>query len=232
MNTYEQLTTLLKSIIALKELPKTGENTKIGKEIREVIGGDGLKNLVQSIMDDYRREQVGQLHAQNTVSSDQSDLLYAYVAYQDNVFYKVKQKAIPSVTDLVNRKAAFNAAKEGNVLREAKQEKTKASEKLEEAFNSIYSDKALQINSQKDPTRLGSYIDYSPYVNNYQDYLAIPTLDQTIDFPIAMATKKTLLLILKTKKQQQSSRKSSLLVSYAVRSRSSYFILLFRPAVA
>ena len=61
--------------------------------------------------------------------------------------------------------------------------------KFKEVFNSIYSDKALQIGTSQDPTFITSYIDYSPYIYNYQHYLAIPTLAETVDIPIEIALK-------------------------------------------
>lgn len=71
-----------------------------------------------------------------------------------------------------------------------KVDSSKEAKNFKDVFNSIFSDKALQIGTSQDPTFITSYIDYSPYIYNYQHYLAIPTLSQTVDRPIEMALKK------------------------------------------
>lgn len=190
MDTYDQLTSLLTSILAMKQLDNY-EELEISNKIKELTSSEKLQNLLSTMMDDYRREQINNMDLQNR-PSDHSNLLSSYVDYQNILYDNLRKNSNPSVTSLVKRKGAVAYNSTGfNIVKSAKNaiSKSKEAANLKEAFNSIYSDHALQINTHRDPTRISSYVDYSPYVVNYQDYLAVPTLDHTIDFPIQMATK-------------------------------------------
>jgi hypothetical protein len=83
---------------------------------------------------------------------------------------------------------AFNS-KESNPMNKRIIRSLPEATRFAEAFNSVFSNHALQIGTAQDPTLIGSYIDYSPYIWNYQYYLSIPTLSQTIDRPIDIATR-------------------------------------------
>lgn len=190
MNTYEQLTTLLTSIIAMKQLGADNRED-IKKQIKEVTSSKQLDSLLRSMMDDYRREQITSMQSvQNQARSSESDLIGAYVDYQNVVCDELRSVSNASVTKLVEARPVMPAlnSRIEEISKSIKNQKE--TRRFKEVFNSIYSSRALQINTHRDPTRLSSYIDYSPYIANYQDYLGIPTLDHTVDFPIQLATKQ------------------------------------------
>lgn len=198
MNATKQLETLLDAIRLLKDLPvmKLAENKTLVKEIRAVINGKGLANLLGEIHKDYRLEKdIESSQKKADFGPESSEFLHSFARYKQaahNVFAgPSKNVAYTSPLTLAGA-TAFNAPEAGEEYQAnlKKVAALKEAKEFQEVFNSIFSDHALQIGTAYDPTRIGSYIDYSPYLYNYQYYLSIPTLSQTIDKPIQLATRE------------------------------------------
>lgn len=193
MNTEHQVSQLLDALLILKKMPvkELLENGKLTKEIREVVSGGNLQKIMGSLWRDRQIEQQASIHQQQ--NKNEESLLAPYINYQNAAFNTLFKKAGKNITELLTKEKvlAFNSkAEKGNLLDTNEIKRLDETKKFDSAFNSIYADKGIQINSPNDPTILSSYIDYSPYTLNYLYYLSIPTLDQTIDLPIHLATRK------------------------------------------
>lgn len=205
MRTDQQLVTLLTAIKALKDLPleKLQKNGNLEKEIISIVNSRNVQSIVGNIQRDYRLAKdlefgKNQEKKSSGLTFESDTFLHSYARFQGAAFQHLeakKQKTPIRHTGSLKRTEAlaFNAAKtnpfksnEIQGLKEAKEFK----KVFTEAFNSIYSDRALQINTANDPTIISNYIDYSPYSWNYKDYLAIPTLSKTVDKPIQIATRQ------------------------------------------
>jgi len=211
MRVEQQLETLYLAIKALKDLPveKLQANGMLLKEIQGVLNSKGLHGIINGIARNqrleqdlkYQKEQKKSKYSGMTFESD--DFLHLYAKFQGAVFKTLDSQIAVSAknskdgkgktrfTDIISKKdaVAFNSRKE-NPFRSDEVKKLKEAKEFSEAFNSIYSDRSLQINTPNDPTVISNYIDYSPYSWNYKDYLAIPTLSKTIDLPIQMSTRQ------------------------------------------
>lgn len=202
MRAEKQLETLLDAVRTLKELPvmKLAENKTLVAEIHSVINGKNLSAIFTSIQREHLREKNEAFNKkpENPLLSPESpEFLHSFARYKTaahNVYANAPKFAETSYTRLPTQKAAvaFNdksAVRKRRVLDKEIKELKEARE-FKEVFNSIFSDRALQIGTAQDPTRIGSYIDYSPYIWNYQFYLSIPTLAPTIDRVIQIATRE------------------------------------------
>lgn len=179
------------------ELPvmKLAENKGIVNEISQIIN----KSNVLSIIDDIKNERVWEKNQafnnrQKVISPENPEFLGKYVNYQTaayNHFSSLKKFPV-KYTELVDHTGvqAFNSSKRKNPFERRDVRALKETREFKAAFNSIYSDRSLQIGTANDPTAMSSYIDYSPYIYNYQYYISIPTLAQTIDLPINLATRE------------------------------------------
>jgi hypothetical protein len=202
MNSSQKLKAMLLAIKALKDLPvqKLQDNGNLVKEIKNVLNAGNFASLLNDIRREKRLEQDLAMNQKQGGSSkfsgmnfDSPEFLKLYARFQGAAYNELTEgkKGITRYTTPISKKdtLAFNAKKE-NPFRDTKITKLKEAKEFEEAFNSIYSDKALQINTANDPTMISNFIDYSPYSWNYKDYLAIPTLSKTIDLPIQIATRQ------------------------------------------
>lgn len=201
--TDERLLRLLEGIKALKDLPvmKLAQNKRLLAEIREVVNGKGLARLVgdlQARVLAERNESFDQKRASTEFAPESLSFLRSHARFRGAVYrlHAADKKTPVAYTAPVSQEDVF--AMNGSPATRAEKSKSisKAvaalpeAKEFQEAFNSIFSDHALQIGTQFDPTRISSYIDYSPYTYNYQYYLSIPTLSQTIDRGIQIATRE------------------------------------------
>ena len=192
MNTAHKLHELLQATLALAETPlmKLKENKVLMQDIKRIVSNQNF----DSIMNALRNEKFNEENfTPNPIGLNPESLEFtkAYVNYQ-NVNYDVfaKNHDVKSFFSVLPN--VKNSKQLPENLIQKLSEKVDASneaKKFKEVFNSIYSDKALQIGTSQDPTFIQSYIDYSPYIYNYQHYLAIPTLAETVDIPIEISLK-------------------------------------------
>lgn len=199
MSTEHHIHQLLSAIQVLKELPvmKLAENRTLVREIQSIISGRNLSGLIDSMRQDYRIERDAAFNQQKkpSVDPESHEFLATYARYRGAAHNILKTGAESAWTSLATKEnaTAFNAKEAQPEYRDKLRKQivelpeTKA---FAEAYNSIYSDHALQIGTSQDPTQLSSYLDYSPYIWNYRYYLSIPTLSQTIDLSINMATRQ------------------------------------------
>lgn len=207
MRTEQKLETLYLAIKALKDLPveKLQANGILMNEIKSVLNARGLSSIIDNIARDQRLEQELKFQKQKKkskysgMSFESDEFLKLYAKYQGAVFQKLEEATVGAknsksnvrFTDLISVEdaIAFNSKKK-NPFKTEDIKKLPEAKEFAEAFNSIYSDRSLQINTANDPTVISNFIDYSPYSWNYKDYLAIPTLSKTIDLPIQIATRQ------------------------------------------
>ena len=212
MNTEHNLYNLLSAINVLQELPamKLAENGNLLKEIRSIVSGKNVTGLIDSMTNDYRREQEAALNSQRSKQFESNEFLSLYARYRGAVYdiLRDSQETHNRTQQIIKKSeaTAFNS-KGGNPFISDKIKSLKETKQFEEAYNSIYSDRSLQIGTPQDPTRISSYIDYSPYTWNYVDYLAIPTLAQTIDLSIHIATSKVPNIIVESNELKEDLEK-------------------------
>ncbi len=196
MSTEYNLHQLLSAIQVLKDLPvmKLAENKTLVREIQSVISGRNINGIIESMQRDYRLEQDAAFNTPKNSSSigmDSPEFHHLYAKYRGAAHNVLSEKAGKSFTQPISMSGAvaFNALSENPMFSKSILELPEA-KRFKEAFNSIYSDHALQIRTANDPTTISSFIDYSPYIWNYIYYLSIPTLAQTIDLSIQIATRQ------------------------------------------
>lgn len=193
MKSDEKMLRLLTVTNALIKNPQLNlkENKRMLSQIKDVLNSDFLNNLLHDIKNDHLRQKDAELKTRqdDTLARAESlPFLKSYALFKSKQFETLEKKAATAYTKLPTQLAAVNALKETPEKPVATD--TKEAKNFAKAFNSIFSDRSLQINTANDPTRIQSFIDYSPYIYNYQYYLSIPTLSQTIDKPIQIATKE------------------------------------------
>lgn len=199
MNTQHELNQLLRAIQILKDLPvmKLAENGELKRTIQEIVSGPNISRITDGLWRNYQLERDAAMNAKASapkLSADSTEFLSLYSKYKGAAHNILEGKATAAFTAPVSRQGAlaFNALakKSGNPIDKGAVLKTPEAKAFKQAFNSIFSDHALQIRTAQDPTTISSFIDYSPYIWNYLYYLSIPTLSQTIDKPIQMATRQ------------------------------------------
>lgn len=183
MSAAQDLHGVLRAINALIEVPvtKLAENKTLVDQLSQVVSSNTFHGLVEQIKRDYENERAARL----TPGEKQSgDLISAYVQWQNrtaNAYKKVADRLETQIYAVGHKRG-----KTGKV----NTTRSKEYAAFREVHHSIYSDVGLQINSMKDPTLVGNYIDYTPYLYNYKDYLSIPTLSKIVDKPIAYALRE------------------------------------------
>ena len=219
MSTTEQnLYQLLTAIKILKDLPakKLAENKILVQEIQEVLAGKNVARITDGMWRDFQIEQNAAMNSAqkqtSKMSPDSAEFLSLYAKFRGAAHNILEEKgglngkAEVAFTTPVKMQsaAAFNAEKKNpfasqDILNTSEAKEFERAFKLVDfageakkigAFNSIFSDHALQIRTPNDPTTISSFIDYSPYIWNYIYYLSIPTLAQTIDLSIQIATRQ------------------------------------------
>lgn len=194
----QQLETFIDAIRVLKDLPamKLAKNKTLVSEIKNVLSSRGMGTLVNAIHRDYIAEKDAAFNAEkkSDLHPESPEFLHAFARFKTAAHNVLAENAEARYLKPVamNEATAFNAPAAVNARKELskKIEALREAKDFAEVFNSVFSDHALQIGTQFDPTRISSYIDYSPYIWNYQYYLSIPTLSQTIDRGIQIATRE------------------------------------------
>lgn len=198
MRTEQHLELTLEAIRILKDMPakKLAANKILVSEIQKVLSAKGFTNLLATMGRDYQSEKDAAYNAQKPdgLNPESPEFLQSFARFRSAAHGIYAENAETKYTSPVDFKqaAAFNTQKsvEKRTEVDAKIRKLKEAREFKSVFNSIFSDHALQIGTAFDPTRIGNYIDYSPYIYNYQYYLSIPTLSQTIDRGIQIATRE------------------------------------------
>lgn len=195
MNVVNALNEILTATLLLSETPimKLKENEKLLTEIKRVVSSENFDSIMNSLRHERLNEENLRENPIGRGNPESIAFTKAYVDYQ-NVNYEVfskNEKTSHHFTRLPEAKNAKPISK--NIIKDlaAKANNSQEGKTFQSVFNSIFSDKALQIGTEQDPTFIQSYIDYSPYIYNYQSYLSIPTLSQTVDRPVEIALKKT-----------------------------------------
>jgi hypothetical protein len=199
MRTDEKILVLLQALKVLKDLPyaKLAENKTLISEIKQITSGKALNSIINDLRNDYRFEKDLEFGKKEKkyegLNFESNEFLRSYSKFQGAVYKHLSErpdKKINIITPVSKTEAlAFNAEKK-NPLKSEEIKNLDEAKEFKDVFNSIYSDRALQIGTANDPTQISNFIDYSPYSWNYKDYLAIPTLSHTIDLPIQMATRQ------------------------------------------
>lgn len=176
MSASQELHGVLRAMNVLLKMPVTelAENKTLVDQIRNVVSTNTFHGLVDQIKRDYENERAARL---TPGQKQNGDLISAFVQWQNRQAQGYAKVAEPLETQIYN--VGHKREKTGTV----DTRRTKAYGEFKEVFHSIYSDVGLQINSRKDPTLVGNYIDYTPYLYNYKDYLAIPTLRKLMRKP-------------------------------------------------
>jgi hypothetical protein len=152
------------------------QNGKLVEEMRTAISAHNIDGIINAV----RESVTGFVDRKTTQTMDNKYLLNAYARREDARIKDMNAK--PYITEIIN---ADDQLKE-----DVGKAKGKAQKDFVAAFNSVYANGALKINTSDDPSLLMSYIDYSPYRVNYTEYLSMPTLSEMVDRPIQMALKK------------------------------------------
>jgi len=176
MSAAQELNTVLRALNVLHSLPITqlAENKQLVKETSSVLSSHNFHGLVEQIRRDYETERQAKL---TPGQKQNGDLISAFVQWQNKTAQRYAKVATPLETQI------FDAAHSRKSLGTVDTRRTKEYAEFREVHHSIYSTVGLQINSPKDPTLVGNYIDYTPYLYNYKDYLAIPTLRKLMRKP-------------------------------------------------
>ena len=176
MNSIKALKTFVDATEKLYTMPphELMQNKNLVEEVCNALSAHNVDAIINGIVQDFADNKVTQ-----TVNT--SDLLNAYAHRESDRVKHVNAK--PYITEIINA---------GDIDKDNAPQKArgKSEKNFAEAFNSIYANGALKINTPADPSTLLSYIDYSPYRVNYSEYLSVPTLSEMVDRPIQMALKK------------------------------------------
>jgi len=180
MSAAQELHGVLRAMNVLLEMPvtKLAENKHLVDEVQQVVSSHTFHGLVQQIKRDYENERMARM---TPGEKQNGDLISAFVQWQNRVSQKYTKVASRLETQIYT--VGHKRERTGTVNTVRSREYAA----FKEVHHSIYSNVGLQINSMKDPTLVGNYIDYTPYLYNYKDYLAIPTLAKIVDKPIAYA---------------------------------------------
>jgi len=183
MSAAQDLHGVLRAINVLLETPvaKMAENKTLVDQVSSVVSSHTFHGLIEQIKRDYENERTARL---TPGEKQNGDLISAFVQWQNRTAQKYSKVATPLETQI------FAVGHERKNVGTVDTRRTKEYAAFREVHHSIYSDVGLQINSLKDPTLVGNYIDYTPYLYNYKDYLAIPTLSKIVDKPIAYALRE------------------------------------------
>lgn len=173
VNTLEKISTLPRDEIVL--------NQTMVAEIKNTLSASNIDAVITSIVNEYNEAR----NVRDIPAASENALLFAYAQREHKRLKNATGKEY--VTEIVNASHFGDLQKQKDLPARATR---KAEENLATAFNSIYANGALKINTPTDPSLLMSYIDYSPYRVNYTEYLSVPTLSEMVDRPIAMALKK------------------------------------------
>jgi hypothetical protein len=194
--TEEKLETFINGLNVLANLPiaKLAENKELVQSIKDIVSSHNMGSLLYDLSNDRYLEKLEKMRDRpaSQFEPESQEFMHLYSNYQTAGFNVFRDTAKARMTSLLHVKdaRAFNSRKHRNPFAHKSIASLDATQKFATALNSIYSDRGIQINSRNDPTRIGSYIDYSPYTWNVHYYLSINTLGETIDRPIFIATRE------------------------------------------
>lgn len=194
--TEDKLELFIDGLNVLANLPvtKLAENKQLVQEIQNIVSSNNMGSILHELQSDRYMEKMQKVRQQpmNQVNPESAEFLGLYAKYQTAAFNAFRDNSRARMTSLVSGKdtRAFNARKNTNPFRQKSIAELPETKRFAQAANSVFSDRGIQINSHKDPTKISSYIDYSPYVYNVQYYLSINTLSETVDRPMFIATRE------------------------------------------
>jgi hypothetical protein len=179
----EQLAVMTSALEKLSLLPRDEVllNTQMVAEIKNTLAASNIDAVITGIVNEYNETR----NMRDAPTAGENALLYAYAQREHKRLKNTGGKEY--VTEIVNADHFGELKKMGEPPTKAPR---RAEESFSSVFNSVYSNGAVKINTPSDPSTLMSYIDYSPYRVNYTEYLAVPTLSEMVDRPVAMALKK------------------------------------------
>ena len=180
MNPLKQLQILVDATEKLYLLPES-EITQNGQMMTEIKNAFSAQNI-DGIINNIRNEMNEARNTRPEQSIGQDQLLNAYAQREHDKVIQSGKDWKPYVTEIIKA--------ENTLTSEPLKASPESNSKFATVLNSVYSTGALEVNTRKDPTTLGSYIDYTPYRINYAEYLSVPTLSEMCDRPLAIALKK------------------------------------------
>jgi len=155
-------------------------NQKMVAEIKNTLSASNIDAVITGIVNEYNDAR----NVRDVQAASENALLYAYALREHKRLKNAGGREY--VTEIVNADHLAELQKQAGPPARATR---RAEEAFSSAFNSVYSNGAVKINTPSDPSTLLSYIDYTPYRVNYSEYLSVPTLSEMVDRPIAMAMK-------------------------------------------
>lgn len=178
INAVKNMSVFIDALDKIVKLPieEIAENPQLKAQIKNTVSAQNIENVLIQLMNDLN-EQV--LRAERA-KPPRDNLLFAYAQREAARWKDVKGEVFK--TEIVSDDLqAANAP-------------DKASDEIEgkfaAAFNTVWADGAVKINTSGDPSLIHSYMDYTPYRANYADFLGIPTLAEMVNKPLDLAFKK------------------------------------------
>lgn len=181
MNAMKNLGVFIDALDKMAQLPaaEIAENPELKAQIKNVVSAQNIENVLVALLNDLN----AQVSNSQRPAPARDNLLMTYARRETARLKDAKGETFK--TEIVNFDKLKTAA--ANVLPAADKETEQA---FAAAFNTIWADGAIKINTPGDPSLIGSYLDYTPYRANYISFLSIPTLDQMINRPLDLAFKK------------------------------------------
>jgi hypothetical protein len=184
MNAVKNLSTLIDALEKIASLPTQEilDNPQLQKDIRKALSVTNIEGMINQFMSDAIDQSQ---QRQYDTKSDVNKLLHLYARRESERMIGV----VPTVYETKVVEDGFKADMTA-VTKNVKGIEPSLDKEFASAYNAIYADGAVKINTAGDPALLGSYIDYTPYRANMAEYLAVPTLSEMVDKPLALALKK------------------------------------------
>lgn len=181
MNAMKNMSVFIDALDKMVQLPaaEIAENPELKAQIKNVVSAQNIENVLVALLNDLNA-QVSNAQRPNP---QRENLLMTYARRETARLKEAKGETFK--TEIVNFDKLKTAA--ANALPPADE---KTEQAFAAAFNTIWADGAIKINTPGDPSLIGSYLDYTPYRANYISFLSIPTLDQMINRPLDLAFKK------------------------------------------
>lgn len=181
MNAMKNLGVFIDALDKMAQLPaaEIAENPELKAQIKNVVSAQNIENVLVALLNDLN----AQVSNSQRPAPARDNLLMTYARRETARLKDAKGETFK--TEIVNFDKLKTAA--ANALPAADKETEQA---FAAAFNTIWADGAIKINTPGDPSLIGSYLDYTPYRANYISFLSIPTLDQMINRPLDLAFKK------------------------------------------
>ena len=178
INAVKNMSTFIDALDKMAMLPaaEIAENPALKEQIKNVVSAQNIENVLVALLNDLNA-QVSNAQRPNP---QRENLLMAYARRETA---RLKDAG----GEVFKTKIIDTELKAANALPVAD---AKTEEAFAAAFNTIWADGAIKINTPGDPSLIGSYLDYTPYRANYISFLSIPTLDQMINRPLDLAFKK------------------------------------------